>query len=219
MHPVQLASKQVREKKSWRENEDWNLIASHYFSFPFFYITMLEESLGKLPKNSCWSYFIPLFLLILLFAVVTELVTFQFWKILQYLNNITVLCCHITRNFHQLHKILVLISVTYMKSLSKREYIHHTFFSLFPMLRLWPNHQRCLKVHVLIWKTKPTVLSEACEPMCPLEDVQLLRLNCHGCRPCCGSFTPSLPGHDDEQLPQNILSFLSAAYPFPVCNP
>lgn len=111
MHPVQVAIKQVREKKSWRKNEDWNLILL-FISFPLFYIRMLEASLDKLPKHSCSSYFIPFFSLIFLFAAVNEFVTFRFWKILQYLNNITGFSCRITRNFHQSHKILVVISVT-----------------------------------------------------------------------------------------------------------
>lgn len=70
---------------------------------------MLEASLDKLPEHYCWSYFMPFFWLILLFAVVTEFVTFGVWNVLQYLSNITSFCCHTSGNFHQSCKILVLM--------------------------------------------------------------------------------------------------------------
>lgn len=70
---------------------------------------MLEASFDKLPEHCCWSYFMPFFWLILLFAVVTEFVTLGLWNLLQFLSNITGSCCHTTGSFHQSCKILVLM--------------------------------------------------------------------------------------------------------------
>lgn len=77
--------------------------------------TFLYENARSKPWQGTQTILLVLFYtfffkFIIVFAVVTEFVMFQFWKTLQYLKNIAGFCCHITTNFHQSHKILVLIS-------------------------------------------------------------------------------------------------------------
>lgn len=181
---------------------------------------MLETSLDKLPEHYGWSYFMPFFWLILLFAVVTEFVTFGLWNLLQYLSNITGFCCRDSGNFHQSCKIFILMKACDINE-EHIKYRMILFFSLFPMSRLRPNLQRCFKVRICCVSGKPNQLfslegwaytsSGACAaPRTELPRIRALLwlfalLHC-------------LWDHA-QQLFQNILWFLSSASIAAVCNP
>lgn len=165
----------------------------------------------------------PFFWLILLFAVVTEFVTFGLWNLLQYLSNVTGFCCHTSGNLHQSCKILVLMKECDVnEQLIKIRMNSSSFSSLYsPCWDCDQISKDVLKPIAAVslenqtncssWRGWAYMSSGACSA--PHTELPWMQA-------CRGSLcATSLPGHHAEQLFQNTIWFLSSAYIAAVCNP
>lgn len=164
----------------------------------------------------------PFFWLILLFAVVTEIVTFGLWNLLQYLINITSFCCHTSGNFHQSCKILVLMKEGDINDQLIKYRMNSSSFSSF-----YAPCQDCDQISKDVFKSVSAMSLENQTNRCPWRGwaytssgaCSAARTELPWTRPCVALCATSLPGHHAEQLFQSILWFLSSAYITAVCNP